>query len=111
MEPEQIPLNVNNVNRSPFVIQEQDVVQGQRRNQIEHFQVNEIVECVDLGISTRSCSFLMCAARAQYKCKLVVSGHYHYCYKCYKCYKPMLWCVRRTPQSQRVRSVYMVIYH
>ena len=79
MEPQQIPLNVNNVNRSPFVIQ------GQRRNQIEHFKVNEIVEFVDLSISTRSCSFLMCTAPAQYKCKLVVSSNYrYYCYKCFE---------------------------
>ena len=79
MEQQQIPLKVNNVNRSPFVIQ------GQRRNQIENFQVNEIVEVLDLSVSNLSCTFLMCSARAKYKCKLVVSRQYRYC--CSKCFE------------------------
>ena len=64
------------------------MVQGLRSNPIENYQVNEVIEVLDSSVCNLSCSFLMCSAPAEYKCKLVVSRQYsYYCCKCFEAFR------------------------
>ena len=81
--------NIDNVNRQPVVLEEeeQNVVEEQvQPNPLQNCKVDKVVGFVEQNVYPRRyCSFLICEGFAEYKCKLLVSGKVrHYCYACFE---------------------------